>query len=175
MKEQTMDCERKLLLRIFILIMSAVRLRRQLTKTATRCTAFLLFVFCMQVYAQQAPVEQVPTFILKPKWNDPVEIRNGIRAWKWSLAPLFVNAGVDAYSSFSHREVSPLLRSGPDKRFGARGAVILAGSTGVTVLVERWLIHRNPAYIKAFYPLNILLSTAHGVAATLNMHTHKRQ
>jgi len=90
----------------------------------------------------------------------PLSIDDSARAsapsrqpWELSLIPLFAAQGLDAASSWGHRETNPLL-AGPDGSFGMKAAGIKVGFVAGAAVAEYLLMKHRPGLAKLLVRLN---------------------
>src|SRR5579871_1482020 len=77
----------------------------------------------------------------------------GLRAWKWSLAPVIATQALDAASSWNMRELNPALANG-DGRFAGKAAALKFGAAGALLCAEFVLVKRHPGAARVLAKLN---------------------
>ena len=91
--------------------------------------------------------------------------------WKTSVAVLAAATIADATSSWNRPEANPFLR-GQAGRFGARGVAIKGVLIGSTVLLQHYMLKRNPNAEKATSLTNFAVAGVLGSVAVYNYKLH---
>ena len=93
-------------------------------------------------------VERPQTYTLRT----PQE-QKAYNAWKYSVAAVAVSQALDVTSSWSMREVNPLLANG-EGRFGMKAAGIKLGTTGAILAAQYWVLKTHPGRARRIAVLN---------------------
>lgn len=87
--------------------------------------------------------------------------------WRASVVALVAASAVDAHSSWGKLEANPVV-AGRDGRFGARSLGMKVGLTSAVVVVQHWLIKKNPGAARGLSIANLGLTAAHAAIAVHN-------
>ncbi len=93
--------------------------------------------------------------------------RSGKKRWWASVAALAAASVLDMHSSWSRREINPMLR-GPDGRFGARGVAVKSSILGASCGVQWLLLQREPRMGNTLAGMNAGLAAWSATAAARN-------
>ena len=91
--------------------------------------------------------------------------------WKTSVAALVAASIADAHSSWNRPELNPLVRTGAG-RFGGRSIAIKGAVIGSTLLLQHYMLKRNPTAQKATSFTNFAAAGVLGGVAIYNHRLH---